>query len=334
MRSIYHFCGYLAPVFVLKKPYLFGRFSSYAEAQPLDLIKGHLTDARYIPVSRGLPQDFNPVNWFKPSLGYSPNKDFHYVAKIQRFESGGYETTIVQQDLKRLAALSDAPRSTGKRVQGEQDENNIVSSVIRSKRMMRYKIKSMGCDRLLTLTRREIDLNEFWTVQQWAAAWDRFNRLCKKMGVPIEYVAVLERHKKGNYHLHAAINKHIPINQIRALWWSCCGGRGLGNVDIKFRKEQSPHKRRAGIAKYVSKYVAKQIGQTEFNKKRYWSSRHKLPSAVRYILNSDDLFSAMNEFCGFMGLSLSKLSKQAYQFGGGVGAWFSFDDDLLASPPF
>jgi len=114
----------------------------------------------------------------------------------------------------------------------------------------------------------------------------------------------------------------------------------MGNVDIKFRGDLSDHARRAGLAKYVSKYITKQVGQTEFNKKRYWSSRHKLPSPRRYILKSMDMLGAMQEICSYLGLVLSNVADVAYQFSSfkdGLefhGLWFSFDDDLVSPVPF
>lgn len=306
----------------------------FGGASPLDLFKGHLTDGVFIPASRGLPPQFEPRNWFMRSSGYQ-FKDYHYVAKIQGFKAGGYEVTISRLELARVAACMDAVRTTGKRVEGERDEANVISSMNRSKKRVRHLIKSMGCDRLLTLTKRENNPDDFWTVKDWAAAWDRFNRLCKKMGVSLDYVAVLERHKKGNFHLHAAIVGHISVKHIRKIWLVCCGGgKGSGNVDIAYKKGVSDFQRRAGLAKYVSKYITKQMGFTEFNKKRYWSSKHKLPPVRRYILNADDLSAALFEFAAFWCLNPLVLFSTVFRFKLDTGAWFSYDDKLAAPPPF
>lgn len=300
---------------------------------PLDLINGHLTEYTHIPVDRGTPTP--PKGWFKPRFGHDPQQVWHYVAKVQRFQSGGYEVTLTRQDLAALAALSDAPRATGKREQGEQNENDVISSIMRSKRRVRHLIKSMGCDRLLTLTKRENEASAYWSTDDWKQAWDRFNRACKKMGVALSYVAVLERHKKGNYHMHAAIVGHINVKHIRQIWWACCGGRGLGNVDVKMRADLSVHQRRAGLAKYVSKYITKQANQSEFNKKRYWPSRHKLPDLLRIILRADEAQAALSELASTFGLDLDRLKETAYSFESGLGFWFSYDDCLDAPPvPF
>jgi hypothetical protein len=308
--------------------------------EALDLIKGHLPFSCYVPVTRGLGND--PVNWFMPVDGFNPSEKYHQVLKIQPFASGGYEVTVTTQDLGKIADLMDSSRKSGERVKGIQKENDVVSSVKRSKTKIRHLIKSMGCDRLLTLTKREIDPDNFWTIEQWAAAWDRFTRLCRKAGCELQYVAVLERHEKGNYHLHAAIVGHISVNVIRGIWQAITGGKGSGNVDIAYKRNCTDHARRAGLAKYVSKYVTKQVGQTEFNKKRYWSSKHKLPSARRYILKSVDFLGGVIELCGFLGLDDGAVlnSKASCQFDmvkdgfKSHGLWFSFDDDLVSPVPF
>jgi hypothetical protein len=306
--------------------------------EALDLIKGHLPYSCYVPVTRGLGND--PVNWFMPDVGYDPAKPLHQVLKIQPFVAGGYEVTVTTQELGKIAALMDGSRKTGERVKGEQKANDVITSVNRSKKKIRHLIKSMGCDRLLTLTKKESDPDSFWTIEQWAVAWDRFVRLCRKAGCELQYVAVPELHSKGNYHLHAAIVGHISVNVIRGIWLAITGGKGSGNVDIAFKRNCTEHARRAGLAKYVSKYVTKQIGQTEFNKKRYWSSKHKLPPPRRYILNSMDMLGAFEELSAYLGLSLFKVVDKAYQFDSvkdGVhfpGLWFSFDDDLVGPVPF
>jgi hypothetical protein len=171
--------------------------------------------------------------------------------------------------------------------------------------------------------------------------------MCKRNGIEFEYVAVLETHKKGNYHLHAAITGPINLKKARRFWYVCLGGRGdekgsltPGNIDVSYKFHLTRHKRRQGVAKYVSKYIAKQSGHVEFNKKRYWSSKHKLPTPRRYILKSMDILDVMEEISLHLGLVFNKVFDAAYQFSkikDGVvfhGLWLEFDDALLEPVPF
>jgi len=310
-------------------------------ASPLDLIKGHLrtneglgSEPPYIKASRGYQTDNDIKNWFIPSQGYDAKKAEYWVAKVQMFEAGGYELTVTKKDLHALGEMMDLPRIGGKREKGEQKENDVASSVKRSKVKIRHLIKSMGCDRLLTLTRKENSPDNYWNIDDWAAAWKAFNRLCSKAGVNLQYVAVLECHKKGNYHLHAAIVGKISVNVIRKIWLLQTGGKGTGNVDISMRRNCTVYERRAGLAKYVSKYITKQLGHVEFNKKRYWSSRHKLPKPNRYVLRSEDLDNSFFEIAEFLGLNPLAMSQKVFLFPDGGGLFFSFDEGIAKNCPF
>jgi hypothetical protein len=300
---------------------------------PLDLIKGHLTETTYTKASRGFSFYDSPKGWHVPE-GYESTPANNYVAKIQPFQSGGYEVTVSSLDIQKIGRMMDAPRSTGKREKGEQNENDVVTSIQRSKKKVRHLIKSMGCDRLLTLTRREKEQDEFWTIEQWKVAWDKFRRLCEKAGVDLQYVAVLEAHKKGNYHLHAAIVGKLSVNIIRGIWLACTGGKGSGNVDIQMKQNCTVHQRRAGLAKYVSKYITKQAELVEFNKKRYWSSRHKLPDARRYVLTADNFEAALNELLSYLGLNPLRVDGKIFVFPDENGCWFNYDESFSSPPPF
>ena len=335
----------------------------------LDLILGHLRTHKeyddsipfnepiYYPTySGGLPvpvsSEFVPVmfhdeplkGWYRRSG--SEYSDYSIVAKIQRFKAGGYEATLQWIDFNKMARLIDMPRVTGKRVQREQNQNDIARSTQRAKKTLRLKIKNMGGDRLLTLTRREKNISEFWTIDQWSQAWKKFCRLVKRAGVEFDYVAVLEQHKKGNYHLHVVINKHVPINVMRGCWWVCCGGRGLGNVDVSYKKHLTDFQRRAGCARYVSKYLSKQVKMAQFfNKKRYWSSKGALPPVKRYVLDAKWIRDALLEFAGIMGLdtfviqkmtseSIEKKKSGVFVFPNMSGAWLNYQDVMAAACPF
>jgi hypothetical protein len=243
----------------------------------------------------------------------------------------------------------DAERVQGKReVNPHQSEEDIKSSKIRSKRRVRHLVKSMGCDRLLTLTVRETAETGFMTIGQIVTAWDGFNRLLKKAGSQIEYVAVPERHEKGNYHIHAAICGYANVKLLRRCWLAALKGYGrTGNVDIARRSDISPIERRARLAKYVSKYITKAFDVVEFNKKRYWASRHKLPSERRYVLAAESAEDAMREVCEIFSLKYSDVyasgsgkavvvgvMASAYRFPSGDGFWLNYTDDIAKDCPF
>lgn len=306
----------------------------------LDLIFGHLTISTplYQPVHRNSEVNEWPENWYRPSGDWSSSESGNLVLTIQPFHAGGYEATIRPINLPEMARMIDAPRKQGERERPDElDPENQARSIQRSKKQARIKIKSMGADRLLTLTKRETEQGGFWTLDDWRQAWERFCKAMKKAGHAFDYVAVPERHKKGNFHLHVALNARCNINLMRQIWWACCGGRGMGNVDIAYKKHLTPTQRLAGIARYLTKYLVKQFGQTEFNKKRYWASRHQQPHAVRVVLRATVLNDALQEMASLLQLDLMRVVNTkhvmfTYPRGEPTGLWLNWCPEVQASP--
>lgn len=310
---------------------------------------------KYRNLSRGLDDKYEelskPVNWYYPQNGVVPENP--YVMKLQPFKAGGYEVTVYRQDLERLKQLSDFPRRSKRSTsRDEQKEENVISSVLRAKKKVRLLIKSMGMDRMLTLTKRQQDDSEVLTSEEWAVLWKKFCRLVKKAtGTELQYVAVLEPHKARGLHLHAAISGKVNINLIRKIWYACLGQRpdGLtpGEPNIQYKPGITEHKRRAGLAKYVSKYLTKHSDQVGINKKRYWSSKHRIEPPSRFVLTSENIIQAMVELSDFLGLKFEGVLKQAFFFGGAErkgdgclsiteesGLWLNFSESLLTECPF
>jgi len=162
---------------------------------------------------------------------------------VHGFDAGGFEATVRVVDLQAMVDAGMRPRGPRKAVT-ERDERDMLRAVARSKKMVRHAVKQIGCDHLLTMTAREErntpeDLNAKWK------AWVRRYRFFT--GEPFPYVAVPERHpsRPEHWHLHVAVRggmygKH-EVNGVwlkrldlaRRLWWQVCGGRGMGNLDIK-----------------------------------------------------------------------------------------------------
>lgn len=310
-----------------------------AAACPLDLNKEHLpTNSCLFPVETAFPAR----NWFVKEGYPGPSEDGNFVCKIQTFRPGGYECTVKRLNLPKLAAMANARRRTGKREETEDRSSHVIEkSVRRAKRNLRLSVKNIAADRLFTLTRREAEDTrlEWWSPDDWANAWARFIRLAKKAGIDLAYVAVLEPHKKGNFHLHVAICGFININLARHIWLSICGGKGAGNVDVRTKKGCPDRLAKSSrIAKYISKYISKGFDeQGRFNKKRYWASKHSLPDVKRIIMNSPDIISVIHEFAADQGLSLFRVLDDRFNmfvFPDGGGFWFNFQTAMGEDPPF
>ncbi len=302
----------------------------------LDLTNGHLTnvDNRYIALNDFAFSELR--NWHCPADGYVAT-EADVVVSIQEFESGGYEATAKHVDMLAFGArMSNKGVKKGKREpHGEMNENDKIRSTQRAKKKARQQIKNKGCDRLLTFTKRESDASKFWSKDDWLKAWTEFLRLCRLAGIELVYVAVLEPHKKGNFHLHAAVKGYVKINTVRSIWCAVNGGRGTANIDVKFYQNKTPTERLAGVAKYVSKYITKQLDDSRFNRKRYWVSREdgtELTPVKRLILNAQNMADALVELASVLCLELDVLKEKVFNFGGGF--WFNYEPEMAKEVPF
>jgi hypothetical protein len=244
--------------------------------------------------------------------------------KIQPFKSGGYEATVRWVNAQRIADMQNMPRCFGKREPPEErSQESLERSRIRARQKVRYHSKNIAANRLLTLTKRESPETGYSTPDDWQKDWARFCRVYTKYfpDQPFMFVAVLEQHKDTDHlHLHiATYSKHkMPLEIMRRIWWEVCGGRGLGNVDIRYIRQQGQHGT-ARIAKYLSKYISKGFDALErFNKKRYWVSDRDLPQAQRIWLRSRTIDEAISE--------VFERSAGAIHFGRDGGGFFLFPD--------
>lgn len=310
------------------------------EAGSLILIEEHLTDTSFESLYQpAFSQGFLVENWLVES-GYTapPDGEKSPVLKVQKFKAGGYEATVRMLDLQKIGRAMNASRRHGKREEpGERDEESIRKAGARAKRRVRHLVKNMGATNLVTLTRREtaedVEAGRSWTAEQWAAAWDRLRRCLVRVIGEFPYVAVLEEHAKGNYHLHVAWVGKVNLNIMRPLWWAIAGGRGMGNVHSQYIKVSRGCARSAVIARYISKYVTKHFEEAgRFNKKRYWASRQDMPSIQRYILKSGDAIGALTERYELMDINISD-RHNFYLFPDGSGWWWNFIPEIHASPP-
>lgn len=313
-------------------------------ASPLDLIEEHLTDNSSLSQYRqGVHAGRLIENWYFPEDWKGTNGENNYVLKVQPFAQGGYEATVRAVDIEKIGRAIESDRPRGKReAPEEQSYESIAKSAMRAKKNVRHLVRNMLATHLLTLTRRESDPETFWNEKQWAAAWDRMRRLLRRVIGEFPYVAILESHKKGNYHLHIAWVGKVNVKQVRKMWLSIVG-EGGGNIDARYIKAPAGHDRSNRIARYISKYVSKSFEENpRFNKKRYWASKQTLEDARRYVLAALTLDDAMSEVQRMLGLDWSKfmvlekgklIQRNVFMFPDGGGAWINYLPDIHDSPP-
>lgn len=343
-------------------------------AAPLDWIEEHLTYNVEESGYRRAEQGGRLLeNWFVPADHQRPESgDLTYVLKVQPFAPGGYEATVRLLDLEKIGRAMEPSRRLGKReVPDEINKDNQVKAAARARRKMRYLVRNMLADHLITLTKAEGPNTRNWTSEdydrwesggrqdwehehgpfmssdEWAGAWDRFRRLMVRVIGDFPYVAILEKHRKGNYHLHVAWCGRINVKVARKMWLAALQvGRGGGNIDAKHIKVSSRGDRASRIARYISKYVGKHFeDEPRYNKKRYWASRQSLEECRRYILKSSDISQVFEELRLFLGIDYGKFfsldekgrmcPQNFFPFPDGSGLWLNYIPELHSSdPPF
>ncbi len=275
----------------------------------------------------------------------------HYLVTVHGFSVGGFEATVRTVDAQHMEDMKHLPRGARKPVE-ERKPTDMLRAVARAKKTVRLAVKEIGCDHLLTLTTREQENDPLKLARQWK---DFVRKYRKYSDEEFLYVAVPERHPSNpkHWHLHIAIRGRLKLNIARQLWWDVCGGRGMGNVDIRYIKvgcdkttglPLGPLARSEKIARYVSKYMTKDLLFAHRpDKKRYWRSEFEMPKARRYWLETRPDYSdgtldlAFAELrARFGGFSVSKCS--VFCFPDGSGFWLSYNPhscalDTFAEPP-
>lgn len=324
---------------------------------PLVLIKEHLTEHLEIPTPTYTVACVGGIDregWNVPVVGVSRGcNEFggNFVVKLQPFEAGGFELSCRSLDLEKIGAAMMGRRRVGKRERPEVvDAENVQKAAQRAKRKVRHLTRNMGASHLVTFTRRETEATGYATPEQWGEYWDKLRRLIVRAKGDFPYVAVLEKHKKGNYHLHVAWveapGQKVNLNLVRGCWWAVLGGRGQGNVDAQYIKVRAGVERADRVAKYISKYTTKHFEEDgRFNKKRYWASRQNMAAVRRYVLNTVTTSESLAVVQQMWGLDLGDYMRKGrdglmqfdgfFPFPDGSGFWMTYIPDKHGgAPPF
>ena len=226
------------------------------------------------------------------------------------------------------------------------DPEAIERSQRRAKTQVRLLTNELAPTALVTFTTRET-----LSVNQLLKVWQYFTRLLKSSGLEFKAIAVPERHPTNpdHYHLHAAYRGETHFKTLRRLWHialealhgrrvtkTLYGAEAPGNIDVQVIKGAHGFKRCRKIAKYISKYITKDI-IAEFNKRRYWPSKGiNLHDAKIYWLSSLSASEAIREACEMLGQwDYVNASPAQKMFNPSDRlAWFAIDPELTPAPPF
>lgn len=240
-----------------------------------------------------------------------------YVVKLRDFGSGVVEATATTTTWRSppyegYCRIKEVPPVATDQEIEDRRLANCARSARRARQNLRWRLLSLGADRMWTFTYRA-NVTDLVGVK---ADWDAFRRLmaCPPAAPlpgcgssdwrrfravlgrsPWQYVAVPERQERGAWHIHCGARGWLPVNAVRACWRAVVGE---GNVDVAYRsKKQDGSGSRQRLVRYLSKYLGKTFADAELGDdvpmyRRYWSTRSINIPMVPVFIAAPDL-SAM-----------------------------------------
>lgn len=243
-----------------------------------------------------------------------------YRLKVRTFSKLGPELTIqrvsFEPEVDRYwsayhAGRPSVGRPTGKRRSGAQTEESLQRAQRRAHTNVRLLVQELAPSALVTFTTRET-----MPLDALLGCWQHFARLMRQLGQDFEYVAVPERHPSNpnHLHLHVAYRGRTNFGIMRRCWHIALEARhgrrvtsilrgvaSPGNIDVQKVKAREDLRRIKKIARYIAKYITKDV-ISEFNRKRYWPSKGiDLADARVYWLSSLSQGEAILEALGMFG---------------------------------
>ena len=300
------------------------------------------------------PLDSTPQNYDQPCHS-THEREIQYRLKIQRYTSVPCEITVQRVDYssdydKYSSAYEKGfnscyTRRGGSRAPSESTAESIERAGRRAKIQARKLATELAPTALVTFTTRRV-----YPVKLLLLAWQRFTRLMNAAGSHFEYLAVPERHPSNpdHLHIHVAYRGVANIKLLRRLWHialeaiegrtvktTLYGSEAPGNIDVKRVASQSGYKRMRKIAKYIAKYITKDV-IVQFNKKRYWPSKGiKLTTVAIVWLKSLTMPEALREGLMLMGQigPHGETAQNVFNPSDRI-AWFAVDPEKTPEPGF
>lgn len=226
------------------------------------------------------------------------------------FANGGTET---------LARFIDAPteiRAPGPRRFRHEDESvgeqYRRKAVARARRELRWALRSIEADHLLTCTFRE-------NVQDRGAAnrvWSYFIKLVRARYPHWHFVAVMELQDRGAIHFHAGVKGYQDVRYLRTCWLRAAGDYG-GNIDVRaeyrrFGGGGGPTWSPRRLIQYLGKYLGKAMEWLPKGSHRYHASYGRpRPSVqcwwIEYSTGDDEVIrSVYRATCGERALDVTQ----------------------------
>jgi hypothetical protein len=251
-----------------------------------------------------------------------------FRAKFVTLSSGELEISVTPTQFSNVInarmgfnPLLDCPRKRRTvEEQTERDAENRQRASKRAKIRVRYLIKTIVADHLLTFNYRENVLDR----DRVARDWKECMRLFHQRYPDWCFVAALEKcdsdetgeGHRGTLHIHVAVKGRQDIKWLLRCWLLAIGqppsevsdwyvhGVKLGEKSLGAVNVQSPNKRWGGsqkwksnkLAGYLTKYIGKEFAESVKGKKKYWHSKGiDRPKIERFYLRASTWLEAIHE---------------------------------------
>lgn len=241
-----------------------------------------------------------------------------YQATFRRFANGDFEVCTVRIDaLKRMQQsryyLAGQPirfktqvveEPTPEELEKKAQENQ-ARSIRRARQQVRWKLKQIQADHMITLSYRE----NMQDIERLKKDWKEFVRLVHAKFPEWRFVAVREYQERGALHLHIGVHGRQDIKYLRRCWYRVLGApvdasgeEAPGQIDVS-----GPNRRWGGegrgyrwksdkLAGYLTKYLHKAFEQAEHSSKRYWHSKKLImPESQKLWLGAANFGDAIRE---------------------------------------
>ena len=202
-----------------------------------------------------------------------------YTARKRVYEDGQCVVTVTL-DKSFVGPAISRPRAkrgeSEKRLQNEDDAGR------RAKQKVRDCCKTIGADRMVTLTYRDNMMDREKALKDWKAFVRRLGKVSK-----FHYVAVIEEQERGALHFHVAVRGKQNYVLLRSIWQRVVGlgpsGEQMGQVNVR-----DPHRLGFGVkgahrlAAYIAKYCGKSMESRALDQKRYFRSKGIVLPELQY----------------------------------------------------
>lgn len=244
-----------------------------------------------------------------------------YRAKVVRLPHGQVEVSVTPANSTNVInarmgfnPLLDCPRKCRTpEEQAERDKENRARATKLARQKVRYLVKSIAADHMLTFSYRDNVTDRAKVAADWKACVRRF----KKRYPDWRYVTVRESQERGSFHLHVAVSGRQDIRWLLRCWLLSIGqpesdvnswivdGVKLGEKSLGAVNVQAPSRRFSGsqkqwkrdkLAGYLTKYIGKEFEESEKFSKKYWHSDNcEQPIIERFWLRAKTYAKAVEE---------------------------------------